>query len=1009
MKVSLAVACAAAFAIVLSVASCTKKPEDKPVLLDQGHLMGKLLDSAMVLRALDNYDHMIAVLQKAKAAAVYDPAGRFIDEYYDYIDQAAFQTGNFDVAVDAMMLRLHVQRNDLQKHQLSLSLAHALKKVGDTVKAIHWYREPVSSPVPSVAADARRNLAWLYIATELYDSTLHHMTYVETVVDKDNYEYDAARAWNSLIKARAYASLDSQRQAIRELNTGLLLYEQTPDYQLGEPSVRISICEGLLADSLRFIRSGIRWAPFRKRLQSIVSAAQKLATTKKLPIQSRTDLGPLLRRLLPLREADRFTDPLSIDQTPYFTDAITDDRSWQWASSLLGTFVRAGARVLPVAGLQREARAYRSLEVRNGHLIQEAYDGSRSNVHLDSIIWQNPDSTAWLTTVFHDWNILPWHGPRATAVVPVNDTNDSLWFFFSNQLGKGTTTALPRTLTTLHTTDGRLWTDTIYHAVRLSDTSVIAATSRGIWQVNPSTGRMHQVILEPSGINASTINTVSLQGDSVLITREYEGAHWHRILSSNPLQCAHGVFMHHLMVGSQQLWSPLQIDLNNPIPLTTVQIPCRNLLHDAMKPVMYRHYDPLLTSGGTVALLFPNSLLIHDATTGSVLVPIPSRILGRDFLTQLQYIHNSGSVGITTSNGLIVGTFLGQRRQAGATMVAHKTPSSSAFTLGSDGAAIRLSDLERSVQMVISRPSTYGSVAVPLLIHLPWNDSTISASTGMEVTINNIPAGDHRVIVRADDQPVDVPIMISVEPTLAEATWFRVLSLATLVTLFVVGTQYVRLSRTRLREQQQRELLEERVAIGRDLHDAVGAGLVRINMLAKTIHDEPVTTEIQRAVREANRNLRDVIWSVADVQSIDAAVAILAERVHAAAEEARIQSVIDVPAELPSWYVEPQVLRDMMLIITEALTNAIKHSGASLLEYSVALRADGLEILLKDNGVGFEIQSPKTGLGAGIGVESMRSRARRSGLDLSLSSTTTTGTSVHILLPSTFNASHRHR
>ena len=63
-------------------------------------------------------------------------------------------------------------------------------------------------------------------------------------------------------------------------------------------------------------------------------------------------------------------------------------------------------------------------------------------------------------------------------------------------------------------------------------------------------------------------------------------------------------------------------------------------------------------------------------------------------------------------------------------------------------------------------------------------------------------------------------------------------------------------------------------------------------------------------------------------------------------------------------------------ILQEAMNNVAKHSKANLVSISLMRkRDDRIELVIEDNGIGFDMESIKTGLGLG----SMRERAELSG------------------------------
>lgn len=85
--------------------------------------------------------------------------------------------------------------------------------------------------------------------------------------------------------------------------------------------------------------------------------------------------------------------------------------------------------------------------------------------------------------------------------------------------------------------------------------------------------------------------------------------------------------------------------------------------------------------------------------------------------------------------------------------------------------------------------------------------------------------------------------------------------------------------------------------------------------------------------------------------------------------------------------------------VQEALQNAIKHAGASLLEIAACYRAGGLELTVADNGQGFDtVAATQPGSQKGIGLRNMQNRIRLIGGELQLHSGAT-GTRIQISLP----------
>jgi signal transduction histidine kinase len=99
---------------------------------------------------------------------------------------------------------------------------------------------------------------------------------------------------------------------------------------------------------------------------------------------------------------------------------------------------------------------------------------------------------------------------------------------------------------------------------------------------------------------------------------------------------------------------------------------------------------------------------------------------------------------------------------------------------------------------------------------------------------------------------------------------------------------------------------------------------------------------------------------------------------------------------LPAIPLPPDVRHNIFLIVKEALTNALKHAAASKVRVKAKVSADILEILVQDDGNGFNPASPLEDKHNGLG--NMRRRAEAIGGRLELQSAPGTGTTVRLVV-----------
>lgn len=86
----------------------------------------------------------------------------------------------------------------------------------------------------------------------------------------------------------------------------------------------------------------------------------------------------------------------------------------------------------------------------------------------------------------------------------------------------------------------------------------------------------------------------------------------------------------------------------------------------------------------------------------------------------------------------------------------------------------------------------------------------------------------------------------------------------------------------------------------------------------------------------------------------------------------------------------------LVLICREALHNVVKHGGAERVNIVLDADADGLVLVVTDDGRGFDPTPPRPGH---FGLQSMRERAAAVGGTLALASADGVGTQVRVSVP----------
>ena len=197
-----------------------------------------------------------------------------------------------------------------------------------------------------------------------------------------------------------------------------------------------------------------------------------------------------------------------------------------------------------------------------------------------------------------------------------------------------------------------------------------------------------------------------------------------------------------------------------------------------------------------------------------------------------------------------------------------------------------------------------------------------------------------------------------------------------------------------LNEKHQLELenvkLQERIHLSHDLHDGLGASLVRSMILVdQSAHNIP-NQQFLSMLKLLRDDLRQIIdnGSSADNKipvSPVMWVAPVRHRFSQLMDELDIHSKWTFPRE---WQAIPTALQCLTLIrvLEESLTNVIKHSQAKNVKVSMTYLVENQLILtIQDDGVGFDTDCVAQ-QGLSIGMRSMKMRLERIGAELNLSS-----------------------
>ena len=241
--------------------------------------------------------------------------------------------------------------------------------------------------------------------------------------------------------------------------------------------------------------------------------------------------------------------------------------------------------------------------------------------------------------------------------------------------------------------------------------------------------------------------------------------------------------------------------------------------------------------------------------------------------------------------------------------------------------------------------------------------------------------------------------------------WFVIFS------LILIGSAAFALLKFRIKRIVEIERIRARIAS--DLHDEIGSGLTRIAFLSDVIskksklkvssvednqQDEydliPSLQKVGNIARQMIDTIGDVVWSinpnhdslVSLIRKIKAYSSEVCDNMDVTLifESSELVEKINLPVSH-----SPEILRSILLITKEALTNIAKHSHCTETEIRFDADKKAIHLSIKDNGCGFEAGSNAEG----NGITNMQSRASKIRGKIEIKSVPGTGTSIYLSIP----------
>jgi signal transduction histidine kinase/streptogramin lyase len=292
----------------------------------------------------------------------------------------------------------------------------------------------------------------------------------------------------------------------------------------------------------------------------------------------------------------------------------------------------------------------------------------------------------------------------------------------------------------------------------------------------------------------------------------------------------------------------------------------------------------------------------------------------------------------------------------------------------------------------------------------------IDADMEYHASYPQLPAGSYEFRVIACNNSglwneTGAALAVVVAPFYWQTWWFRILTLTLFTAVVIAIVRYVSFRRLRermFRLKQEAALHQERARIARDMHDEVGAKLTRLSLLSEMFDGQADLTPAAKAeVREISETARETILAFDEiVWAVNPRNDTLGDLTHYLCRHAEdffegtpTECVFGLPQVIPPLMLSTEVRHQVFLAAKEALNNIMKHANASEVRLSLSLNSTTFELVIEDNGCGFDPTAPDPRVGGGNGLNNLRDRMQGIGGQFDCRSKPGDGTRISFTVP----------
>ena len=253
---------------------------------------------------------------------------------------------------------------------------------------------------------------------------------------------------------------------------------------------------------------------------------------------------------------------------------------------------------------------------------------------------------------------------------------------------------------------------------------------------------------------------------------------------------------------------------------------------------------------------------------------------------------------------------------------------------------------------------------------------------------SRLPHGQYRFHVQACNEDgvwneTGATMTITVLPAFWQTWWFLTATGLCLLGVIVASVHYVstqKLQRQLAALRQHEALEKERARIARDLHDQLGANLTQVALLGEMAeNDKALPSEVETHARQISQTARDttraldeIVWTVnPSNDTLDGLINYVCKYAQEYFALAGHRYRLEVPPQLPSLPISPELRHNVFLAAKEAVNNAVKHSKATSAWLRLRVEPERFILEIEDNGCGLGADAANKGRN---GLRNMRKR-----------------------------------